>query len=198
MANGIYCIEGDWASKKAPGRDVRPVLDALSAWDGTPYEHHGVGTKAELEHRLDGGVRRRSFGLGYLATHGTTRTIHLGRDSLALVELGDLLEGRATGRVLFLGGCGVLTAAGTVLEEFCGRTGLGAIAGYTHQVDFIEAMAFELLVLRELGHSTRMKDAYARLNGRHEQWATQLGFRMATPTWSSPSPRRGRPPKSDA
>lgn len=58
-------------------------------------------------------------------------------------------------------------------------------------------MAFELLVLRELGHSTRMKDAYARLNGRHEQWATQLGFRMATPTWSSPSPRRGRRPKSD-
>lgn len=198
MANGIYCFEGDWGKSRAPGRDVRPILDALKAWDETPYEHHGVGTKRELEHRLEGWKRRTSFRVGYLATHGTTRTIDLGADELHLDELAASIAGRAEGRVLLFSGCSVLTAPEAVLKQFCLDAGLAAVAGYTRQVDFVDGMAFEMLVLRELAASERFKSTYARILRRHPDWCARLGFRMATPTWASASPRRGRPPKADA
>ena len=198
MANGIYCFEGDWGKSRAPGRDVRPILDALKAWDETPYEHHGVGTKRELEHRLEGWKRRTSFRVGYLATHGTTRTIDLGADELHLDELAASIAGRAEGRVLLFSGCSVLTASEAVLKQFCLDAGLAAVAGYTRQVDFVDGMAFEMLVLRELAASERFKSTYARILRRHPDWCARLGFRMATPTWASASPRRGRPPKADA
>ncbi len=179
---GVFCVEGDWSSKLTDRSSVQPLLRALEGLNVVKVIHRSAGTRTELEHLLKRWVQKQydDYMLGYLAFHGSPGLVHLGRDSVSLEELGELLEGACTGRVLHFGSCSVLKSAETSLKAFLHQTGARAVCGYTKDVDWLQSAAFDLLLISELVRSQHLGYAARRVKNTYPDLASVLGFRLVT------------------
>ena len=188
-APGIFCLEGDWTERLVDRLSVEPQLRMLeSARHCSAVIHRDAATRDEFAYYLDRWLLKKhsSFELGYLAFHGSESCIFLGRDAITLDELAEMVRGRGGGRVLYFGSCRTLAASDEDLKFFCKSTGFKAVAGYTRDVDWLEAAAFDFILLPALLSATYIKPIFARLRKDHERFVVGLGFRLATPTWASP------------
>lgn len=187
---GIVCFEGAWDQRLDSIETVEPALRCLEAFGAARIVHKNVGTYVDLEHYINKWLGRTGRGMPtftvcMLAFHGTAGALHVGDDDYTLDELEELIDGRAVGRVIYLGGCSILSLPDDVLTGFCRRTGAKGIVGYTKQVDFIETSAFEIVLLYHVLSSTNFKSLYTRLRSQHPKWTKTLGLRMAHKTWAS-------------
>ncbi len=109
----------------------------------------------------------------------------IGRDKVSVSDLASTLTGRCAGRVIYMGSCSTMVAPDEDLRAFCKTTGAKALVGYTRYVDWIEAAAFDVLLLWELTHSTNIRPVFTRLTRTYPDLTRRLGFRMAMKTWVS-------------
>ncbi len=166
---------------------IEPALRLLERSDMISLVHRDVATSRELEYLLDKWLRMRSkrYNLLCLAFHGSAQTLHLGADDITLDDIAEILEGRCQNKTVYLSSCSTLAADDDVLRDFCRRTKARAIVGYTKNVDWIESVAFELILISELVRRTNMKPAYDAIVKKHRGMASRLGFRMAHADWVS-------------
>ncbi len=174
---------------------VEPALRLLERNEQIKLIRRGVSTRGELEHHVDTWLSRglKDYDFAFLGFHGSARTLYLGDVELSLDDLADIIDGRGAGKVLYLASCKVMAAEADVLQEFCARTGIKGLVGYTRNVNWIEAAAFELLLVSTLTRSkgTRIKPAYDRIVRKYPDMSTRLGLRMSHLTWTSDTlPRR--------
>ena len=92
------------------------------------------------------------YGILFLAFHGDPEVLYLPgekgkREELSLSELGDLLEGKCKGKVIYFGSCGTLYTHLTKLKSFLRKTSALAICGYKEDIDWMQSSAFEILLL---------------------------------------------------
>jgi len=85
------------------------------------------------------------------------------------------------GKVLHLGGCGTLRTSPAQLRRFRKQTGALAVTGYTRNVAWHDAAAFEVLLLSELAGSfdnagPRPRSAIKRAVVRAATLSEHLGF----------------------
>lgn len=175
---GIFCIEGGWASKLTSEESVLPLLTFIRGMQGAPYVHRYVDTADALAGLLGKWSQKQyaRYSLGYLGFHGSAGQIHLGRRTISLEELAEMIGPRAEGKVLYFGSCGVVKADDEVLDDFMRRTRLRAMCGYEADVDWFESAAFDLLLFDALLHYTRATDAENRLWSRAPDLFENLGF----------------------
>ncbi|MGY1653413.1 DUF6642 family protein [Geodermatophilus sp. SYSU D01119] len=190
-SNGIFCLEGEWEERLTDKLSVRPGLDMLMTMRKDRLIHRNAATSDEFAHYFTKWTSHRysAFPLAYLAFHGRRGKVALGRDDLSLTEIADLVERPLTDRVVYFGSCETLGASDAQLAEFVARTGVRAVVGYTRQVYWSEAAAFDLTLLPELLDSTDPRKLYNRLTKRHPYFVDGLGLRIATATWVSPRRR---------
>lgn len=189
-APGLVCFEGSWRERLDSVETIEPALRCLEAFDVARVIHKNVATRGELKYYLDQWLGRAGrampgHGLAMLAFHGSRETLHVGSDEVTLDCLAEMIDGRAEGKTLYLGACGVLALPEEQLMEFCRATGARGVVGYSRPVGMIETAAFEMLLVSDLLESTNFKSVYTRLVRQHPQWTTSLGLRMAHKTWAS-------------
>lgn len=187
---GLVCFEGAWRDRLDSVETIEPALRCLESFEVARVIHKNVGTSADLEHYLDkwlgpSGRAMPRYGLAVLAFHGSQDTLYVGRDEVTLDGLAEIIDGRAEGKTLYLGGCGVLALPEEPLIEFCRATGAKGLVGYSRTVGMIETAAFEMLLISNLLEATNFKSVYTRLVRQHPQWTASLGLRMAHKTWAS-------------
>jgi len=187
---GIICFEGSWKPRLDSLETVEPALRCLEAFGVTRITHRTVDTREELRYCVDkwlgaSGRAMPAHGIGMFAFHGSRNTIYLGGGEVTLDELAEIIGGRGDGKILYLGGCGVLALPGDDLMEFCRSTGARGVVGYSRTVDFVETSAFEIVLLNNLVEATSFKPVYTRLRREHPEWTRVLGLRMAHRTWAS-------------
>lgn len=185
MAQGIYCFEGEWG----PARDrrtVEPVLGLLRDCDRTPYIHRNVPTPDTLRYYAKRWLSLTSMPIGYFACHGDRGRLLFSEEGLTLDDFATILGGKCDGKILFFSSCSTMATKGEDLKELCRATNARGLVGYTKTVDFVEAAAFEVLLLRDLLHSTNFKSVYTRMGREHPYMSKRLGLRMAHKTWASP------------
>lgn len=183
---GIFCLEGDWNVRLDSPQSMRPMLDLLSNAGMVKVIHRDIASRGDFDHYVKRWVGSySSYAVGAFAFHGTRETLHLGADTMTLEDFKSVLAGKCKGRVLYMGSCKTLATTDDALKDLCKVTGASAVAGYTKDVDFVEAAAFEALLLSDLAYATRMKAAYQRMSTNYGDLCRRLGFRMATSTWVS-------------
>lgn len=97
-----------------------------------------------------------------------------------------MIGDRAVGRIIHLGGCGVLALPDEHLKYFCRRIHAKGLVGYTKSVEFLETVAFEIMLVRATLGTSAFKPIFTRLCREHPRWTSRLGLRMAHATWASP------------
>ena len=102
--NGIFCLEGEWDPDLTVRNSVEPILTLFERLGIAKNIRRDVATSEEL-YLLPAQVGPEAVGdykVLYLAAHGESGTLQLGKDSIDVVELADLLAGqvRRTRRLL--------------------------------------------------------------------------------------------------
>lgn len=174
-------MEGKWSSSVRDVRTVGPVLDALTSAGVAKSSRHHLNSTDDLRNALGRWRQRQhaSYGIGYLALHGSPGRVHIGRSAVDLLALGQGLPAQALkGKVLHFGSCSVLKQTPTELESLRRALGVRAMTGFTEDVDWFDSLAFELLLFDSLAYYKRLDAVERDLKARAGSMARRLGFRI--------------------
>ncbi|MGN0064827.1 MAG: DUF6642 family protein [Nocardioides sp.] len=183
-AKGIFCIEGEWSPDMRERSSVLPLLELLETRGVLTYVHRTAATQNEVAHHL----HRWSLELAheyqvlYLATHGEPGILlWSGRETTSFDELAQFV-GDIRGTYVYLGSC--LTLLDTDQgQRFLRGTGAEAILGYRREVDWIEASAFEVVLLPTLAaHEGTPAELFEQLVERFAGIVAEFELVLATPT----------------
>jgi hypothetical protein len=152
---GIYCLEGLWNHHDIKDKStVLPILDLLEKRNYCHYIYHDCATKEELEFFLDKWTRlsvSNKYPILYFAFHGEEGSIFFtNKKKYTLDELGDFLEGKCFGKVIYFGSCSTLKIDKRIIKSFLEKTGAIAAIGYKTDVDWIQSTACDLFVFEAL------------------------------------------------
>ncbi len=152
---GIYCLEGLWNHQDIKDKStVLPILDLLEKRNYCDYIYHDCATKEELEFFLDKWTRlsvSNKYPILYFAFHGEEGSIFFtNKKKYTLDELGDFLEGKCFGKVIYFGSCSTLKIDKRIIKSFLEKTGAIAAIGYKTDVDWIQSTACDLFVFEAL------------------------------------------------
>jgi uncharacterized protein DUF6642 len=178
---GLWTMEGAWSSSVRDVRTVRPVLQALRDMGQAKYAELRLNDPEDLLKQMIrwGQAQHSRFGIGYLALHGSPGKVYVGRRGVDLVELGNALPRRGlTSKVLHFGSCAVLDLPSKGRQELRDALGVRALTGFTEYVDWVESLAFELLLFDVLASYKRLDAAEAYIKRNHGAFARRLGFKL--------------------
>lgn len=188
----VYCLETDQWYRHKNRTSVEPMLLLLERFMKISYECRDVGTRAEFKYMLNKYFKRvyDTHPILYLAFHGwyaendhPDAYINTGDGTtIYLSELENMIKSRCSDRVIHFGACGVMETHGTRLNAFVKETKALGILGYRDEVDWLEAAAFDALLIYYLQYATfRRKDSIAKalddLVQAAPKLASRLGFR---------------------
>ena len=196
---GVFCLEADqWYGQKDRS-SVEPMLRMLEVMKGlkVPYQHRTVATIGELEHHLNRYLQRTydTHPLLYFAFHGggaekgeggkvEESGIYLSEGNwMGMSRLAETMEDRCAKRVIHFGACSVMDTDKRRLKAFLRRTGALAVCGYQQDADWIEAAAFEMLILAKIQYyNMGRKDSIQKFDKDLKTAAPglykKLGFRL--------------------
>lgn len=182
---GIFCIEGLWDTDLKDKSTVRPILELLQAREQIPFIYRDCATVEELEFYAKMWTLRKyeSFPILYLAFHGKQNLIMIGSEEYSLKDLTELLKGRCYNTIIIFGSCSTLDIRKNVLSKFLRATDALAVCGYRNDVDWLEATAFELLLLAAMQDnefSGRGIPSIHKRILRYSGLVKELKFRMVT------------------
>lgn len=180
----IWLMEGQWSDRADDHSSVRPALTVLEDLRLAKVARRHVNREDDLvdELRQWGLKRNDSYGVGYLALHGSPSSVYVRSERITLQHLARRLseiDVDLHGRVLHLGSCAVLRSTAGA-QELLDATGLSLITGYTRDVEWVESMALDLLLMNALGRYTRHGDAVRRVRTKYDTLAKHLGFTVVT------------------
>jgi len=174
-------MEGDWSASVRDVRSVDPVLAALQA---SRRAHHAKRHINDADDLIQGfkrwGQRQHNgFNIGYIALHGSPSTVHVGRKAVDLYELGEKLP-RATlaKKALHFGSCSVLDLNRREQQALRKALGVKVVTGFTNDVEWIESLAFELLLFDALTWYAYPSAAENYIKKTHSAFAKRVGFVM--------------------
>lgn len=178
LLDKILCLEGEWTEDLAREESIEPLLDILERRGEIEYIHRRCATRAELEFYLMQLARYRDYRVVYLAFHGHSGGLQVSStESISLDAIADVVGDGLRGRVVFFGSCATLKGPASSIADFRRRTGAAAVAGYTIDVDWVEASAFELMFLYWAAYYKRPQPLFARLMDRYPNLCRRIGFR---------------------
>ncbi len=178
---GIWLMEGSWSNSVTDVRTVKPVLEALEQAGRARTVPLTLNDTDDLRQALKrwGQKQHARFNIGYIALHGTPGTLYVGREEVDLRELGaGLPKDCLKGKVLHLGSCSVLDLTPKQRREIRAELGVKMLTGFTEDVEWFDALAFELLLFDVLTYYKRPDFAQAYITKNFGQFAKRLGFVM--------------------
>ncbi len=156
---------------------MQPVLDVIAKSYAVKVTYLSCNTLGEFGFNLNLVRRRRMPGVLYLAFHGASDCISLpDENAISLDELADLMDQRFRNWVVHFGSCSTCNVDEDRLKEFRGQTGIAAVTGYTENIDWIDAAAMDMIVLRWLQEYKDMSAMHRRIEKDYPGLVKRLGF----------------------
>lgn len=183
---GIFCLEGEWDSDLRARKSVEPILQLLEGLKLAKYIHRDVATREEFTYYIDKWSQPRysNYRVLDLAMHGGAGAVGLGRHTLTLDEVGEILGGRRPDAIVYFGSCLTMDGDDADLTRFVRRAGVKAVVGYSAVIDWLASASFEVVLLQQLVthlESTHRNDyLFRRITEEHGDYARNLGLTIAT------------------
>ncbi len=175
IERNIACLESLWDDATENRRNVVPMLEIVSKLWSAKYSHLNCNTEAELEYNLKL-IRRRNYGILYLAFHGTPGSIHLhDKSAVSFSKLADLMGEQFSGWVVHFGSCSTLRSK-TQLADFAEKTSASLVTGYTKDVQWIESTAIELLLFEKFQQHQSLKIAWRNMERDYSDLVERTGL----------------------
>ncbi len=177
---GIFCVEGEWSSKLTDRASVRDMLDLLESVERIRFIHEHVNTVGGLMEALRHWRQKQysNYSVGYFAFHGKPGKLLIGRRSVTLKDLAEVLRGGCEGKTLYFGSCSVLHVPKREVQQFRRTTKADCIVGFTRDVDWLASAALDLILLEALAFHGTGESVEHWLRKEYGELAGHLGLRM--------------------
>ncbi|NLD98908.1 MAG: hypothetical protein GX640_03460 [Fibrobacter sp.] len=151
-AKGIFCLEGLWDHDLKNRFSVQPLLTMLEINQKVKYIRQDAATIEELEFYLTlwKKSRYKNYPILYLAFHGESETLLIGKQLYTLERLSEHLAQSCMHSIIMIASCSTLRTNRENLKNFLKTTNALALCGYRAKVNWIHAAAFELMLLSSL------------------------------------------------
>jgi hypothetical protein len=185
MKKGIFCLEGLWYDDLRKRSTVKPILDLLDLNSEIPYIHSDCATEEEFLFYIRKWIASdyNRYPILYLAFHGTESGILINDNPFMLDQLSAELSGKCKNRVIVLASCSSVKTDKRNLKRFLRETEALAICGYRKIVPWIQATAFELILLSAMQDNAldgRGIEAIARRIKNIAKMFKELDFLLVT------------------
>jgi hypothetical protein len=179
---GVFCIES-WTTDLRSKGTLRPLLELLEREGEIRFIYQRVASAEELASYLDHWSGYSSYELGFLALHGEPGSVAIGSEAVTVEELIDRttdtdepLDLNLRGKTVYFGSCSTMSKRRD-MERFRRASGARLVCGYTKDVDWLEAAAFELLLLTRFAANANPVRALKPLYEHHRGFVKRVGFR---------------------
>jgi hypothetical protein len=183
--NGVFCLEGFWYGDHRDLISVIPVLELVSKHSHMPFLHHRCNTRAEFEYSINRWKTKsfcQKYPILYLGFHGEPGFIKVGKESVTLDDLGNLLGDSCSRSIIHFGSCSTLNLNKTKVQKFMDQTEVLAVMGYKREVDWLPSASFEILLLdllqNNLFDSTGIKCFKKAIRSECKRQVKELDFRL--------------------
>src|ERR1035437_1794357 len=178
----IYCLEGNWADDLRQQSGIYSSLNFLKDNCDIKNIYRHCGTKETLFFYLNKWKLKTyyNYSICYLAFHGHEGEICIGKETVSLEEIGEVLSGKCKDKIIFFGSCLVLQVGQARISNFLHTTGALCVCGYKATVNFLESSVFEMLVIdmfqkyKDIGCVQRDIDLY------YDKLSKELNFSIYT------------------
>lgn len=147
---GIFCIEGFWYGDHRDKTSVLPILELAHRINDLPYIHHKCGTLEEFTYSINRWKTKtfhKKYPILYLAFHGDKGLVNIGKTSITLDELGEILGTKCEGVVIYFGSCETMNIDRRHLQRFLENTKTLAILGFKQEVNWMRSASFDIQML---------------------------------------------------
>ncbi len=177
----IFCLEGDWETDLRNKFSIQSALHFLDVNLGIHSIYKTCGTYIEFETRVKqlckAPKRYKDYSIFYFAFHGEESGIHINGDLITLDEIMENFEGKFTNRIVHFGSCKTLLDKKNAMQ-FLKKTGAKAVSGFSKNVDFIPATAFDILYFEKAQNYIRMKALKDNIFKKYKGFCNDLGFQF--------------------
>lgn len=145
----IYCLEGDWNKDLREHSSIKAALEFMKTNCGINFIHRHCGTKESLFYYLDLWKSKKysKHSICYLAFHGRTGSVKIGDDFVKIEELGEILQGACTNKIIHFGSCLTMNVNEDRIKEFMQKTGALCVCGFQKKINFLESSVFDMLLI---------------------------------------------------
>ena len=176
----VLCLEESlWVESRglASRTSTLPILELLQRMGAIEeFVHRHVLGFTEFENylsrRTPGRARTRTYGVLYIAFHGSRDGVLIGERCVPLEELADLI-GPFPGGIVHLSSCSVLQGDKDAARRFLAKTGARMISGYESDVVWLDSAALDTAWLGYLAWYERPGDAERYFR---ERFASLAGY----------------------
>jgi hypothetical protein len=177
---GIFCIEGPWSADLRHRATVRPLLDVVEGMGRI----RPIYQKAESPESLVKLVlkwqqkRYAAFRVGQTSVHGGPGVLTFGRRRLSLAQLAEAAPNAFKNKIVYFDSCSVLDMPLRDIRAFRKAMAARCLAGFTNDIDWYEASAFNLLFLDVFTRYKRLDAAERHIKRDYGSLQRKLGFRL--------------------
>ncbi|CAN5400810.1 hypothetical protein BH10ACI2_BH10ACI2_19480 [soil metagenome] len=159
MHRNIFCLESQWDNNLEKKLSVLPLLELAEKTCSINFIHLTCNTFAEFKYNLGLRPNRKSYGLLYLAFHGTKGTIqlHEKEHQLGFDELAKMFGSKFSGWALHFGSCSTLKNSEELVRTFMHETGIKLVTGYCKNVEWVESSALDLIIFSRIQRYKNLK-----------------------------------------
>jgi hypothetical protein len=181
----VICLEGPWDGSLRGKSSVQPILELIAKqYRSFKFIYKDCATGVELKWYLNKWRRGyEEYPVLYLAFHGEDGCIKLGDGSMTTDDLGELLSGSLSGRIVVFGSCSTLNIDKRHIKRFIKNTDCLAVCGYKSDVDWMKSTAFELLMLEAMQENEFSGRGIGAIKAKLMEISkgfVELDFRMVT------------------
>ena len=176
-AKNIACLESLWNNDLEDRWSVRPILDVVANTYDLKLAHLTCNTEPEFSFNLRMFGKRRSYGILYLAFHGSPGALYLADETeLTLEALQELMASRFTDWIIHFGSCSTIAVPRQRLRSFVAETQVSMVMGYTKDIDWIESSAFDLILFQALQQYVDMGAFWRHITGAYPDLIERTGL----------------------
>ncbi|MFA6152670.1 MAG: DUF6642 family protein [Chitinophagaceae bacterium] len=183
--NGIFCIEGFWYGDHRDRTSVYPVLELINNIEKLPFIHHRCGTVEEFKFSIERWKTKSfhsKYPILYLAFHGEKGLIKIGRHTITLVQLAEILGTKCEGAVIYFGSCETMKMDKRHLQNFMESTRTLSVLGFKQEVNWLRSASFDIQMLSFFLHekfdSQGIRKIYKEIQSNCKSLIKELEFRM--------------------
>jgi hypothetical protein len=176
----IFCLEGDWSKNLREQTSVHAVLMFLKQNRDINFIHRHCGTKENLEYYLNQ-VRLRkykNFSIIYIAFHGKSNEILIGKERVSLDELADMLGPNCHDKIIHFGTCHTLNTDLRNIKRFLRKTNALCVCGFGKEIKFVEGCVFDILLIDMLQEFRNIETVLQRIKLYYSSLAKKLEFKL--------------------
>lgn len=181
LRKNIFCIEGYWENNLKNKTSIKSALEFLEGNSHIKYIHRSAATIDQVDYLIKTALQQKykDYGIIYLASHGLPGVMKFGkRKKVSMDEISEMIDGKATDKIIHFGSCSTLNISGRELRSFLNKTGALAVSGYTTEIDFIPSTFLDILYFQLCQEYRKIPLIHKDLKNYYGKVANKLGFKM--------------------